>query len=155
MSAEHAYRHERGQMYGGHHYGQQAMVRQVETGNPYEPWESPMMIYEGQLPCQRCGGQGCPTCQAHLFGSVSSHHHQSGASCHPIPGPTNYTQAPNQPTNHEFDRVLLNPPIAACNGKPSTPAVPMNACHSMMASSSCSKGCDNAQFVLESAPKHC
>jgi len=150
MSAEEMYHHERGRprMYDPYAPQVTSIVREIDIqGNPYEGWGSVPMTVEGPGPCRHCGGGGCTACMSHVMPRP-----------HMMPPPmSTCSQAArmHQPVNHEYDRVLLNPPtVSGCNAYKTPQQLPlMNSSISMP--SSCNTGCSNAQFVLESAPRRC
>jgi len=96
------------------------------------------------------------TCQCHQGGFDMLTSHQSSTSGIQMGPSSHYGPMiqPMAPVNHEFDRVLLNPPTAGCSKPqmPSTPKMFPGSSSYSNTSSSCNKGCDSAQFVLESVP---
>jgi len=72
------------------------------------------------------------------------------------PTSNNYPALPSPQQNkgnHAYDRVLLNVPLPA-NTRPQMAASHINgSAYNAPLSPSCNTGCNNAQFVLESAQK--
>jgi len=144
VSNEHAYQ----QGYNGG-YGPGVKVIRTVVNEPY-PYGSGQGVYMEGQGLSSHHGSGCPCHHHGLHDIMTSHQSSSGMSM--MGSSSNYAPPVIQPTSHEFDRVVLNPPTVGCS-KPSTPSTPKfsNGSYANV-SSSCSKGCDSAQFVLESAP---